>query len=394
MNKLMKILSICLSLLLPFLIGRAGQLSADETDISASDILSQVENNYSSLKSYKDKGSVETSTHSTDFETYYVSPNLFLFKWITHMHLYSPKTLKKELRSRYYAVWSNNTGAYSHYRYRSDSSDGLEKEENLGMAVAGATGISSGAAHKISSLMIKGVGGWKVTNLESLSLSGDKVVNGTNCYHIAGKHPKNSKSNYELWIDKNDFLIKQIKHTSPLGVTETTYMDILTNKDIPISVFNFEDHIKQVAIKKSKKGFFEVISSKFDYLLAYIRSRNIEPRGEEFDFSTTTKVKTKNYKEALFESRVRWVIVDPVQYEQNLGDPKLAQTYLNDVLHGAINYALAFCVSEKGVGTEIDKENIDVITSKCNETLRKYKFGIELTEIKSKYISISELSDR
>ncbi len=154
------------------------------TQLSAKDILNNVSSKYSLLKSYKDTGIVKTSLYTINFQTYFVRPALFLFKWVQHANVYSPKTLKKELYSKHYAIWSNNTGTYSHYRYKSDSSDGIEKEKDIGMAIAGATGVSNGSAHKVPRLLMNDIGGRLITNLINLELLKDENILGIVWFHI------------------------------------------------------------------------------------------------------------------------------------------------------------------------------------------------------------------
>ncbi len=387
MNLVVKKLTITCFLIFLFFFGSGIQLPAKEINVSASDLLKKVKENYASHKSYWDIGTVEQSTASRKFKTYFVRPNQFLFKWVEHLKISSPLN-----RPGYYAIWSNNTGAYSYYRYQSDLTDGVEKEENIGMAVAGATGISGGSAHNIPNLMINDVGGWETTNLANPKLAEDEIIDGINCYHIIGNHPNNSQNKYELWVTKNDFLIKKIKDSSPLGDTITTYDKIAVNEAIQPSVFDFEKNIRNPIKKLKETSILEKISSKAAKLSAYLRARKIKPKSDTYEFVTTTKITTKNYKNAIFESNVHWVIVDPFLYEIELSSSTLAQQRIEDILYGAMNYKFAFKITEENVGKQIDPEDLAMVKSKCNETIKEYKLGIELTNLKSDYVSVAEIS--
>ena len=57
------------------------------------------------------------------------------------------------------------------------------------MAIAGATGISSGSAHNIGQLLIEEVGGASFSGLEKLSPERDEIVEGVRCKSIHGNVP-------------------------------------------------------------------------------------------------------------------------------------------------------------------------------------------------------------
>ena len=85
--------------------------------IQVQNILDKVNSSYLKLKSYQDSGVLSTAYNTINFETYFVRPNLFLFKWVEQKDELSPQTLRKEKVSRYFAIWSDGLNFNEHYHW-------------------------------------------------------------------------------------------------------------------------------------------------------------------------------------------------------------------------------------------------------------------------------------
>ncbi|TET82870.1 MAG: DUF2092 domain-containing protein [Desulfobacteraceae bacterium] len=207
--------------------------------IQAQNILDKVNSSYLKLKSYQDSGILSTAYNTINFETYFVRPNLFLFKWVEQRDELSPKTLRKEKVSRYFAIWSDGLNFNEHYYYNDDSNEGVIKVKSLNNLIAGATGISLGAASKVSSLLILDISSRPTTLLGNPILLGTQIVQGKECYHIGGTRA-DGDWDIEIWISKNDYLIRKYKRTSEKITAETIYKTVKSDHSIPNSIFNFD----------------------------------------------------------------------------------------------------------------------------------------------------------
>jgi outer membrane lipoprotein-sorting protein len=221
---------ILISIFFAFLIN-ANASSDNIGELSVKNILEKVDVKYSTIESYKDWGVVETKIKKVKFETYYVRPNLFLFKWES-----SYRIQNKVAYNRYYQIWLNNEGAYTLHDYNKPDSV-IEKEESIGMAIAGATGISSGAAYKIGSLLMDEPDGWLVANPNVPEIIGVEKIRDNECYHIKDIHPR-TNTEYHLWIDTHSYLVHRVKTIDPDHIVKTDFYEIIVNGDINLDVFN------------------------------------------------------------------------------------------------------------------------------------------------------------
>ena len=91
----------------------------------------------------------------------------------------------------------------------------------LVLGVAALTGISSGAAHGVPSLLIpEEVCGWLPTDLVRAVRLPDALVGGVSCFHLQGDHPK-TPAKSSLLVDTATFLIKRrVSHRDRAEVTD------------------------------------------------------------------------------------------------------------------------------------------------------------------------------
>jgi outer membrane lipoprotein-sorting protein len=237
---------LSLLLLLLFLSSAA---ASQERKLSPRLILKRMADNYAACSSYQDTGVVETTYHEASsgridkmpFKLYFKRPNLLRFEWIDYLPW-------KDGRMK--IVWSNGRETFTYWE-----PDSYEKDESLSMGIAGATGISRGAAHTIPRMLLEEIGGFVLTELTGLALVGEEVFENEPCYRISGKHP--SGDVFELWIGKRDFLLrKERTQTTAEGdrytIEEEIHRNIKINGPIAAETFNFKPPIALTQRKESE----------------------------------------------------------------------------------------------------------------------------------------------
>lgn len=210
------------------------QFSVPSPDAKA--ILADMAKVYETCTSYRDTGTVKTEFHPIGmgnikpFSTAFVRPDRFRFEFKDGDGSLS--------QFRKYIVWRDGKQVKSWWYIGSKE----EKKTSLGMALAGATGVSGASAHTIPRLlMAKEVGGWPIYDLKDLSLLDDERVDGRDCFRVSGRHSQGD-TKYEILIEKKRLLVLKIRQESVLkattAVTETKY-DPYINEEIPDAAFKF-----------------------------------------------------------------------------------------------------------------------------------------------------------
>jgi hypothetical protein len=220
-------------------------------------ILAALAQMYAGCVSYRDHGQVVTRFihlddrpgHTTvkTFSTAFVRPHCFRFEYRDEYGRYLICASGELVR----AWW--------------DVTPGVEQEESLGMALAGATGVSGGSAYTVPALLLPTqVGGASLADLVRLTCLtslGDEVLDGVTCYRLQGRSPqrvvdpaeeerereehlrvtgwpleRSSEDPLTLWIDRGTFLLRRIEEHTRFETfrTEqiTTYEPVV---GIPIS---------------------------------------------------------------------------------------------------------------------------------------------------------------
>ena len=226
-------------------------VEAQQAKASAKTILNRMAQSYARYRSYQDEGLVITTydeptggrIEKLPFKTHFKRPNLLRFEWID----YSPW---KEGRT--YIIWSNGKESFTYWQ-----PDRYEKAEDLGMAIAGATGISRGSAQTVSRLLLGDEGiGFSVGELDTPSLVSEEMFGGALCYRIKGKDSQGGWD--ELWIGKKDLLLRKVreetKYPDYVAIQEETHQNIRINEPIASDVFDFKPPIALTQEKESKPG--------------------------------------------------------------------------------------------------------------------------------------------
>jgi len=203
---------------------------------SASQIIDQMAAAYLNCTTYSDTGTVTTVFKSADgnrtqvkqFATAMVRPSRFRFEF----------TEEEESNSRY-IVWRAGNDVRSWWTSWNAPSE-AERAESLGLALAGATGVSSGSAHTVPALLMPDeVGGRLLTDLHKVIRGEDDVLHTHNCFTIEGLYADRP---IKIWLDQQSLLIRRIdgtrKHDSFTTVRTATY-DPVIDQDVPPSLLEY-----------------------------------------------------------------------------------------------------------------------------------------------------------
>lgn len=203
---------------LAFVIVLAVAFSSQGQSLSAQQIIDRSMAVYANCISYVDEGEVKTLFLESDrkrtvikpFTTAFVRPSDFRFE-------YKERRGEEEWDS--YIVWKDAESVKTWWSIR----PGVESPETLSRALAGATGVSSGSANTIPTLLMPEMKmGSSIKSLSGLKLVGEEEVNGSKAYKIEGTDLRNRS--VTLWLDEASFLIVKTFRTAsfPKFETETT----------------------------------------------------------------------------------------------------------------------------------------------------------------------------
>ena len=84
----------------------------------------------------------------------------------------------------------------------------IEVPESLDLALAGATGISSGTAHTIGALIFPEVHGHTLLDLKRLRFRRNRSIDGVLCTAVSGLHPRGGR--VTAWFGDSDLLLRRL----------------------------------------------------------------------------------------------------------------------------------------------------------------------------------------
>lgn len=227
-----------IALLLPF--SGVASTSAQGGNLSPELIIRRMSETYSSAISYQDEGIVlihrrrnsldrllheDPGPDQVRFKTYFNRPGRFKFEWISH-HPYPP------LRhiEYFHVSWSDGEKSYLYW----DHPYRFEERERLGQAIAGAKG-----AHWTSCMLMREIGGFCLNFLTDLSFLRAERFEGVECYVVRGTK-RNSDVPVDVWIGKNDFLVRKVTLTLSGTKHEEIHRKVRIDAEIPKATFNFQ----------------------------------------------------------------------------------------------------------------------------------------------------------
>ena len=172
---------------------------------NAREFLEAVVHRYRGLDSYSDVGKSHRPNCRRDrlcvFQTDFRAPSDFRFEFETR----HPYRKLKHLRVR--TVVGSFEGRPYYYDQSYSDEPSLEHPESLDLAVAGATGVSSGTAHTIATLLFSEASGFTLLDLKRLRFRKDRVVDAVYCKAISGLHPRGGR--VTVWFGQHDMLLRR-----------------------------------------------------------------------------------------------------------------------------------------------------------------------------------------
>jgi hypothetical protein len=197
------------------------------------DIFANVRDAYRDVTSYQDSGAVFTRLRHDEepselrFQTWFARPLNFRFDWRDH-HPYPP------LR---HIVTNYSIRATGEIASAWQDDPHHEEANSLSMAIAGATGISQGAAYEIPNLLMPEiVAGHGFERLGGLAYEGAEQREGVLCHVVSG-HDRHQGAT-RLWIGVDDWFVRTMWNSFPNDLTsEQIHRDIVVNGLIPPNVF-------------------------------------------------------------------------------------------------------------------------------------------------------------
>lgn len=170
-------------------------------DLSVADIVKQAQAKYASLTSYSDEGKSVAMlgariASSYTFTVKLARTNLYQVGWWQEGEMFIPKGM----------VWSAGNGDFLWMGKNFKPQKYTEKE----LALAGATGISGGAAASVPGTFFKMNWGNQLTAVTSQAVrKADEKIGDVDCYVLS--HDLGGRTNI-LWIGKQDLLIHQVEN--------------------------------------------------------------------------------------------------------------------------------------------------------------------------------------
>lgn len=189
---------------------------------------------YAQLQDYTDRGVVltywrdPTEPHELAFRTWFVRGHKFRFDW-RDPHPYPPL---RHLVTNFSICFDGHIA-----RWWQDRPAKAEERESLGSAIAGATGISGGAACDVPNLLMpEVVSSFQYDDLKDLRYGAKVEAAGTTCHRLLGVHPLGGE--YELLIGEQDLLLRKIiSQNNGERRTEQIHNDIRTNGGFDSAIF-------------------------------------------------------------------------------------------------------------------------------------------------------------
>jgi len=175
-------------------------------DMTPGKIFEKVKAAYKSLETYKAQGTITSDIDTggrkmkidTSFSMILKKPNRYIISW-------TQKNMTGSGSSQSGAVWSNGTQPYLYMGIMNAYSKMTSDE----LALAGATGISGGAAFTIPSLFLSAFKEQPApfSRLEDLKIEMTEKVGEEDCFVISGSSAISKKEAF--WISKKSYLIKR-----------------------------------------------------------------------------------------------------------------------------------------------------------------------------------------
>jgi len=212
---------------------------------SAAIILDRMAETYAGCHSYRDSGLVETvfisrgprRTNRRPFTTAFIRPDRFRFEYWEEVPTARFFYSRRYQREERYIVWCKGMHVQRWFHAR----PGIENVTSLGLALAGATGVSGGSAHTIPALLLQDkLGCCRLTCISDLGPVQDADLDGIACFRIDGKYAGDPIT---VWIEKNTYLVRRIDEQHQFDdfrTEERTTYDPVMDVEIPEEMLEFD----------------------------------------------------------------------------------------------------------------------------------------------------------
>ncbi len=212
--------------------------------VTAKDIIIKAKHAYAALSSYSDKGTAVATMGGMN------GGAAFTMRTAFSIHLQRPKLYRIHWSQRLFdgmtgggAVWSDGRGSFfvmnvDHHEVKKKYSDGQ-------LALAAGAGVSDGASSTIPEIFFghKKLGDVLDSTNATLREGKDQALQGVDCYVVSwhthpaaghGKQPElaSSGTTMTLWIDKKNFLIRQVRMLIQAGHGVPHLSDAEIKKDL------------------------------------------------------------------------------------------------------------------------------------------------------------------
>lgn len=190
-----------------------------EANVDPDDIIRKSAAIYAACSSYQDSGKVIGRNEEMRFQTFFKRPHFLRFDW---------DYLEED-------GWQHNCVCYDGKVTHMFFLDTHETPTSVGLGIAGATGVSSGASHTVPRmLMPTAISGLVLTELKYSSPVHLETVERVRCYLIEGQHP-GGYGPAKVWIGVEDHLIRRVEDLGHIAIYESVAVD----RPVPADAFSF-----------------------------------------------------------------------------------------------------------------------------------------------------------
>jgi hypothetical protein len=172
---------------------------------TAAELIREMAATYANCRSYRDQGAVKTTSSSDNrvdekpFWTEFIRPDYFRFEYDDRL---APFFMKW---NRNY-VWLDHGEVWDWFAFNK----GKEREKSLDLALACATGVSGGSAHRVPRLLMPKNVTWgrSLVGLLDPKVECVEKIDGHPCYRVTGRYAPGMDAT--VWIDVDSHLIRQV----------------------------------------------------------------------------------------------------------------------------------------------------------------------------------------
>lgn len=223
-------------ILLAAIAARVAAAPPAERPLDAAGILQKMAKAYAECRTYRDSGVVKTvfimktgrKTVEKPFSTAFVRPDRFRFEFCdTSDDGSTERCLIARSGDQVQSWWTLQPK--------------VSVGKSLGMALAGATGISGGSAHTIPNLLLpEEVTGFSLPEMDKIKRIADARIGTANCFRIQGEFRQTPMT---LWIDQRTFLLRRLEERNvfeDFRTEEITDYSPTLNEAIPDKLLAFD----------------------------------------------------------------------------------------------------------------------------------------------------------